>query len=389
MTNPYKALFLIDPSIHFLNHGSFGACPIPVFEVYQDWQHGLERQPVQFLGRQGTDYYLQALTALAAFLNTSANNLVFIPNVTHGVNIIARSLGLGPGDEILTTNHEYGACNYTWEYTCKKTGAIYIPQPIRLPAGSSEEIVEEFWQGVTANTRVIYVSHITSPTALHMPVEAICARARQAGILTLVDGAHAPGQVPLDLPFIDADFYTGNCHKWMMSPKGAGFLYVREELQSLVEPLVVSWGYHPSHKTTTGSSFLDLFGWTGTQDPSAYLSVPAAIQFMQENAWQIVRQDCHAMLKDVIQQICELVRMEPLYPLDSNIYHQMGIAPLPRFNQISAFQQRLYEDYRIEVPLIDWNEQTFARISVQGYNTRNDLDALVDALRDLLPDYVN
>ena len=240
ITNVAKNNFLLDPDVVFLNHGSFGACPYPVFEVYQDWQRRLERQPVLFLGREMIEYDHQARQALGAYLHTAAKNLTFITNATQGVNIIARSLKLAPGDEIITTNHEYGACDYTWEFVCKKTGAVYIQQPISLPVRSSEEIVELFWRGVTTQTKVIYLSHITSPTALHLPVEAICRRARQYGILTVVDGAHAPGQILLDLDTLKADWHIGNCHKWMLAPKGAGYLYSHPAVQHLVEPLVVS-----------------------------------------------------------------------------------------------------------------------------------------------------
>jgi isopenicillin-N epimerase len=388
MTNPYKALFLLDPSIHFLNHGSFGACPIPVFEAYQEWQRRLERQPVLFLGRQAIELNFQARQALAAYLHAPPEALVYVPNVTHGVNIVARSLALGPGDEILTTDHEYGACDTTWEFITKKTGATYVHQAIPLPVQSSQEMAEAFWQGVTPRTRLITLSHISSPTALHLPVEEICARARQAGILTLVDGAHAPGQISVNLPATGADFYTGNCHKWMLSPKGAGFLYARAEVQNLLEPLVVSWGSQATPQITAGSQFLDNFGWTGTQDPAATLSVPAAIQFMQEHNWQQVRQSCQALLSQAIHTICELVGMEPLYPLDSDLYHQMGIAPLPPQTDVLTLQKRLYEEYRVEVPLIDWHGQKFVRISVQGYNHAQDLAALTGGLKALLADYL-
>ena len=383
-TSNLRDLFLLDPNIHFLNHGSFGACPSPVFETYQDWQRRLERQPVKFLGRELNQLNLQARMDLASYLNASADELVYIPNATHGVNVISRSLKFGPGDEILTTDHEYGACDYTWEFNCKKTGAAYVHHPISLPVRSAEEILEGFWQGVTPRTRVIYLSHISSPTALRFPVEAVCTRARQAGILTLVDGAHAPGQIPLDLTVIGADFYTGNCHKWMLSPKGAGFLYVREAVQELVEPLVVSWGYHATAETTTGSPFLDCFGWSGTQDPAAYLSVPAAIQFMQDHNWDRVSHQCHALLRSALQRISEMIGTEPMYPLDSDLYYQMGIAPLPSQTDIITLQKRLYDECRVEVPLINWNGQKFVRISVQGYNTPDDLEALIDGLNKLL-----
>ncbi len=385
MPDDLRPLFILDDTVHFLNHGSFGACPRPVFDVYQAWQRRLERQPVLFLGREIDALDKQARQALGAYLHASAENLVFIPNATTGVNIIARSLRLGPGDEILSTDHEYGACDYTWEFICKRSGATVIHQPIPLPTHAAEEILEQVWQGVTARTRVISVSHITSPTALRLPVEALCDRARRAGILTLIDGAHAPGQIPLDLEAIRADFYVGSAHKWMLCPKGAGFLHVRPEVQHLVEPLIVSWGYHATSETTRGSRFLDYLGWTGTNDPAAFLSVPAAIQFMQEHHWDQVRLECHTLLSSTLQRICALVQMRPLYPLDSDLYQQMGIAPLPENTDIAALKTRLYAEQRVEVPFIDWNGRKFVRISVQGYNTREDLDALFTGLQSLLP----
>ena len=385
MPNALKTLFLLDDDVHFLNHGSFGACPRAVFEVYQTWQRRLERQPVLFLGREMDALDQQARQALGTYLHTAAENLVFIPNATHGVNIVARSLVLGPGDEILSTDHEYGACDYAWEFVCKKTGATLIHRPIPLPTQTSEEIVEQFWQGVTSRTKVIFLSHITSPTALRLPVEAICARGRQAGILTLIDGAHAPGQIPLDLDATGADFYVGNAHKWMLCPKGAGFLYVRPEAQKLVEPLIVSWGYHATPENTRGSQFLDKLGWTGTKDPAAALSVPAAIAFMQEHHWDQVRQECHTRLRSAIQYICASVQMEPSYPFDSDLYAQMGIAPLPKNTDIAKLKMRMYDEQHVEVPFIDWNGRKFVRISVQGYNTQDDLEALYDGLRQWLP----
>ena len=385
ISTSYKRFFQLDPDIYFLNHGSFGACPLPVFEAYQAWQSRLERQPVLFLGREMTALDLQARQVLGNYLQTAANNLVFVPNATHGVNIVARSLTLSPDDEILTSDHEYGACDYTWEFVCKKTRAAYIHQPIPMPAHSLEEMAGQFWQGVTTRTKVIYLSHITSPTALRLPVEAICARARQAGILTVVDGAHAPGQIPLDLEALGADWYVGNLHKWALCPKGAGFLYARPEVQELVEPLVVSWGYHATPETTSGLRFQDYLGWTGTKDPSASLTVPAALQFMQEHHWEQMRQECHALLRQALQHICDLVQMEPLYPLDSDLYHQMGIAPLPPNTDLAALKARLYDEHHVEVPLIDWNGKKFVRISVQCYNTPEDLEALYTGLLALLP----
>lgn len=379
-----KQHFLLDPSIAFLNHGSFGATPKTVFDVYQDWQLRLERQPVLFLGRELDGFLKDSRTVLGAYLNADADELVYIPNATHGVNIIARSLQLKPGDEVLTTDHEYGACDYAWDFICGKIGARYIHRPICLPVQSEEEIVEQFWQGVTPQTKAIYLSHITSPTALRLPVEQICQRAKQAGILTVIDAAHTPGHIPLDLQALGADVVVGNCHKWMLAAKGAAFLYVRKEIQSLVDPLIVSWGYNPTPETTTGSRFIDILQWTGTKDPTAALTIPAAIRFMEEHNWDEVRIECHDLLRRGIEQICDLTSKPPLYPLDSSFYSQMAIASLPLSN-LAALKSRLYDEHKVEVPLIQWQEQQFIRISVQGYNTQEDVDRLVNALRILLP----
>jgi isopenicillin-N epimerase len=238
-----KDLFLLDPQIVFLNHGSFGACPRSVFEEYQAWQIKLERQPVQFLGMELDDYLLHSRDVLGEYIHAPVSDIVYTPNATHGVNIVARSLKLSPGDEILTSNHEYGACNFTWDFICHKTGAVYKNHTVELPIKSQEDVFEQIWNGVTPRTRIIFISHITSPTSLTLPVQWICQRAREAGIITIIDGAHAPGQLSLDLSSLQADFYVGNCHKWMLSPKGAGFLYARPDVQNIIEPLIVSWGY--------------------------------------------------------------------------------------------------------------------------------------------------
>jgi isopenicillin-N epimerase len=380
-----KKYFLLDPDVVFLNHGSYGAAPKPVFEAYQKWQLRLERQPVLFLGREFNQLMYEARSTLGKYLNADADELVFVPNATHGVNIIAHSLQLQPGDEVLTTDHEYGACDFTWDFVCKKTGARYIHQPISLPVHSNEEIVEQFWRGVTSHTRVIYLSHITSATALRLPVEEICRRARNAGILTVVDAAHSPGQIPVDLSALGADVATGNCHKWMLAPKGAAFLFVRWAIQPLVEPLVVSWGMNPNPtpEFTTGTRFVDILQWTGTRDPAPYLTVPDAIQFMREQDWENVRLNCHRLLRQAIERVCDLTDLQPLYPLESDFYSQMGIAPLPPCDPVEL-KSRLYDEYKIEIPVIQWQDRQFIRISIQGYNDQEDVDSLILALTDLL-----
>ncbi|HEU0295015.1 MAG TPA: aminotransferase class V-fold PLP-dependent enzyme [Anaerolineales bacterium] len=379
-----KEHFLLDPNVVFLNHGSFGATPKPVFEAYQNWQLRLERQPVLFLGRELDGLLLESRIALGQYLQADANDLVYIPNATHGVNIIARSLQLKPGDEILTTDHEYGACDYAWDFICGKTGAKYIHVSIPLPVHSDEEIVHQLWQGVTTHTKIIYLSHITSSTALRLPVEEICRRARRVGILTIVDAAHSPGQIPVDLPALNADMVFGSAHKWLLNVKGSAFLYIRRELQYLVEPLIVSWGYRPTPETTAGSRFIDLLQWTGTKDPTAALTVPNAIQFMNDHDWDTVRCHCHQLLRQAIERICDLTKLPPLYPLESDFYCQMGIAPLPLSN-LTILKSRLYDEYKIEVPLTEWHNRQFIRISIQGYNSQQDVDALVEALQILLP----
>jgi len=384
MWQPMKEHYLLDPEIIFLNHGSFGATPRPVLEAYQNWQFRLERQPVQFLTREIWDELKRARQTLGNYLNADADDLVYIPNATYGVNIIARSLRLEPGDEILTTDHEYGACENVWKFVGQESGTTLVKQSISLPMASPAIIAEHFWQGVTPKTKVIFISHITSPTAVCIPVEIICKKAREAGILTVVDGAHAPGQIPLDLIAMEPDFYLGNCHKWMQSPKGAGFLYTRREVQPLLDPLVVSWGWGESLSYTVGSKYLDYFEWSGTHDPSAYLSVPAAIQFQAEHHWPAIQERCQQILVDGLKRIGKLTGLESIYSDQATPFVQMAVVRLP---QISAFQRELLQQYSIEVPCINWNGQHFIRISVQAYNTEEDIDALVDAVDVLLPQH--
>jgi isopenicillin-N epimerase len=379
-----KEHFLLDPDVIFLNHGSYGATPRPVFAANQNWQRRLERQPVLFLGRELPGLMRESRLALGNYLNANADDLVYIPNATHGVNIVAHSLQLQPGDEILTSDHEYGACDYTWEFVCGKTGASYLHQPIPLPVSSEDEIIDNFWQGVTERTKIIYLSYITSSTALRLPVKEICRRARAAGILTIIDAAHAPGQIHVDLRDLGADMLFANAHKWMLNVKGSAFLYVRREVQHLIEPLVVSWGYHPTPDIATGSRFIDILQWTGTKDPTAALTVPDAIQFMKDHDWDAVRADCHHLLRQAIDRICDLTHLPPLYPLDSDLYSQMGIAPLPA-SDLPVLKSRLYDEYRIEVPLTQWQDRQFIRISIQGYNDQDDVDRLLTALQVLLP----
>jgi isopenicillin-N epimerase len=385
-----RDLFLLRSDVVFLNHGSFGACPRPVFEAYQQWQLELERQPVEFLGRRFGGLLREAREALAAVVGARADDLVYVPNATTGLNAVARSLRLAPGDEVLTTNHEYGALDRTWRFVCARRGATYVNRPLPLPISSADEVIEQLWAGVTERTRVLFLSHITSPTALILPVQELVRRARAVGIITIVDGAHVPGQIPLNLEALGADFYAGNCHKWLNSPKGSAFLYARKEVQPLVEPLVVSWGWQPESSTllsldSNGSSpFVLQHEWQGTRDIAAYLSVPAAIEFEAVHDWPQVRQECHELARYARQAIGELTGLEQICPDSPEWYAQMATIPLPACDA-EELKRRLYDEYRVEVPIIEWNSRQFLRVSVQAYNAKGDLDALISALAALLP----
>lgn len=415
---PWKSLFLLDPDIHFLNHGSFGACPQPVFEEYQRWQAELERQPVAFLGRRVTDLLAESRAALAAYLGVRADDLVYFPNPTTALNMVARNLArpdcpvrLRPGDEILTTDHEYGALDRTWRYICNQTGARYVQTAIPLPVTTHADFTERFWAGVNERTRVIFLSHITSPTALIFPVAEICRRARAAGILTIVDGAHAPGQIPLSLNELGADIYAGACHKWLCAPKGAAFLYARPEVQPWLEPLVISWGWEA--ELPGPSRFVDWHEWQGTRDVAAFLSVPAAIRFQAEHDWDAVRARCHALAVETrariaavtgLAAICpEYVPPSPQSPPSQGGGSRLPLAPQERgsggevwFAQFFAarlpdcdldlLKARLYGEHRVEVPMIRWKDQPLIRVSFQAYNDAADADALVAGLARLLPE---
>ncbi|MGQ0605178.1 MAG: aminotransferase class V-fold PLP-dependent enzyme [Anaerolineales bacterium] len=400
MAPDFRDSFLLDPTVTFLNHGSFGACPKPVFEEYQRWQRELERQPVEFIGRRYNGLMRAAREALAEYVGTVADNLVYVPNATVALNIVARSLKLQPSDEILTTDHEYGAIERTWRFVCGQTGARLVTQSIPLPLTTPEAFIAALWAGVTPRTRVICLSHITSPTALIFPVEAVCRRAREAGLLTVVDGAHTVGQLPLALDTLGADVYTSNCHKWLCAPKGSAFLYARPEVQPLIEPLIVSWGYEAD--APGPSRFIDEHEYTGTRDIAAYLATPAAIEFTRANEWEQVRAECHALAVEVQHRLAALTGQAPFSgpeafvqmvaaPLSaattvalSPVQASLAPAPLPPCD-VAVLKSRLYDEYRIEVPVYRWQGRPVIRVSLQAYNSRDDVDKLLDALAALLP----
>jgi isopenicillin-N epimerase len=325
----------------------------------------------------------EARHALADYVGAGRDDVFYVSNVTTALNIVARSLPLEPGDEVLTTNHEYGALERTWTFVAEHRQTRVVVQKLPVPITDADELVEAVWAGVTPRTRVLFMSHITSPTAVTLPIEALIARARAAGIWTVIDGAHAPGQIPLDLAGLGVDFYGGNCHKWLSAPKGAGFLYVRPELQHLIEPVVVSWGWRP---TDPGPSvFVDQIERQGTHDPSAYLSVPTAIEFQAERDWPSVRQECHELVRLTRQKMANVTGIEPLVADDPRWFSQMATLPLPPCDPLTL-KQRLYDEHQIEIPLGHWGEVPCLRVSVQGYNTRQDIERLVEAVAKLLPE---
>jgi isopenicillin-N epimerase len=361
--------FLLDPEVAFLNHGSFGACPRPVFERYQAWQLELEREPVDFLARRLPDLLDDARASLAGYLGCAPADLAFVPNATTGVNLAARSLDLGPGDEVLATDLEYGACDLAWDWICRRSGARYVRAPIPLPLSDPGELVDALFAAASEQTRVVYVSHVTSETALVLPVAEIVARARELGLVTVMDGAHAPAHVPVDLASLGADYYSGNCHKWLMAPKGSGFLHVQPEHRERVDAAIVSWGYGD------GRTFSQRIEIQGTRDPAAWLAVPDAIRFQAERAWDEVRDRSRELAREAHTELCELVGTTPLAP--DSMLAQMATIRLPC--PAPDLSDELFARHRVEIP-VGGARDDLLRISVAAYTTREEIDRLLAAL---------
>ena len=379
--NNFKSQFLLKEDITYLNFGSFGACAKPVFEKYQQLQLELEQEPVQFITINGIQYLKASREALANYVGCSADDIVYVTNPSYGVNIIAKSIDLKAGDEVLTTNIEYGACDKAWSYYCRKYGAKYVRQNIQFPLTTKEDFIEQFFKGLTQKTKLIFISHITSATGLRLPVEEICAIAKQKGLMTFVDGAHAPGQIPLNLETLQADIYTGACHKWMMTPKGSSFLYVKKEYQHLFDPLIVSWGYDSTFPSP--SQFLDYHQMQGTRDLSAFLTIPTAIDFMQKNNWENVAKDCRELVKANALRFCKILNAEPLTPINDDFLVQLYCTQI-KTNEPEKLQRNLFENYKIEIPIMRQGDKIFIRYSIQAFNTQADLDKLASALEEII-----
>ena len=388
MSDNLARQFLIREDVTFLNHGSFGACPRPVFETYQAFQLELESEPVEFLGRRLNDLMRVPREAVAAELGSAPTNIAAVINATSGLNIVAQSLPLKPGDQILTTDHEYSALEKTWAYVCRKTGAEVVVVKVPMPLVSEAAFTEALIDGMTDRTRVLFLSHITSPTALRFPIERSIAEARKRGIWSVIDGAHTPGHIPLSLDALGADFYSGNCHKWMMTPKGSAFLHARPEVQGLLDPLVISHGWTKESKDPDAlgafgnSPFIDGIEVQGTRDPSAWLTVPAAIAYRRENDWTSVADHSQQLAQDTARRLGELTGLPPLSSPEF-CAPQMVAMPIPECDTAEIHKQ-LFDRYRIEIPVFKWQDHCIARVSVQGYNSQPQMDKLLRALSELL-----
>jgi isopenicillin-N epimerase len=386
--------WLLDPSIAFLNHGSFGSCPRPVFEFQQEVRLRMERQPVQFFVRDLEPLLDEAREALAEFVGAHPHNLVFVPNATAGVNTVLRSLRFEPGDQVIVTNHEYNACRNALDVTAERRDVEVIVVEIPFPLRSADDVIDQIVGAVTPRTRLLLIDHITSQTSLVLPLEKVVRELGQRGVDTLVDGAHAPGMIPLNLEQLSAAYYTGNCHKWICAPKGAAFLYLRPDRQKLVRPLSISHGAN-SPRADRPRHLVE-FGWTGTWDPSAYLSVPEAIRQMARllpGGWGELMERNRALALEARDLLCAALRIAP--PSPDSMIGALAAMPLPDAESVEPPKSPLYLDplqdellsrHGIEVPVIPWPKppHRVLRISAQLYNSRPQYEALAQALTKVL-----
>jgi isopenicillin-N epimerase len=390
--SPLASHWSLDPDLIFLNHGSFGACPAAVLEVQSELRARLEREPVLFLGREIEGRLDQARAELALFLGADPLDLAFVPNATTGVNAVIRSLPFAPGDEILTTDHAYNACRATIDFTAERTGARVVIARVPFPLAAPGQVLAAILAAATPRTRLALVDWITSPTGLIFPIEKIVRELDAHGIDTLVDGAHAPGMVPVDLGALGAAYTTGNCHKWLCAPKGAGFLHVRRDRQAGIHPTTLSHGVNSPR--TDRSRFHLEFDWMGTADPTAYLAVPAAIRTMASlvpGGWPEVMRLNRALALAGRDILLAALDLEPPCPAD--MVGSLAVVPLPDSPAgagapapgdaaCDPLQAALFRDDRIEVPIVAWPAapHRLARISAQLYNSRSQVESLARAL---------
>jgi isopenicillin-N epimerase len=374
-----KDLYLLDPEITFLNHGSFGACPKPVFEEYQRWQRKLEKQPVEFMARDIYDYLKEARDSLGKFVGCSGDDLVYITNPTTAVNTIIRSLDFGSGDEILTTDQEYGSLIRTWNQYADKRRFKLVEHVTQFPMTTHEDFVNQLWSDVNEKTKVIFISQITSATGVILPAEEICRRAKAEGIMTIIDGAHVPAHIPLNISEMDPDVYVGACHKWLSAPKGSSFMYVKNSLQEDVNPLIISWG---SEVDPSPSPFIYENQYQGTWDPSAFLTVPSAIQFQIDNDWESVKKRCRNLTQETRDRVYDIIKTEPICPNNDEWLGQMSSIIINLENRLE-FKWMLLDKYKIEMPIYQWKDKILFRISFNAYNDEKDADRLIEVLEEM------
>ncbi|MBU0723477.1 MAG: aminotransferase class V-fold PLP-dependent enzyme [Alphaproteobacteria bacterium] len=362
--------------IVFLNHGSYGATPEPVLAEQRRWRDRMESNPVNFMKRVLPDALESAKARLAAFLGAGPADLAFVDNATSGVNTVLRSLDFQPGDEILINSHTYNAVKQTCLHIAARSGAVLVEADIPYPLSGPQPIVEAITARLSARTRLVILDHITSPTATIMPLAPLIAAAKAAGALVLVDGAHAPGMLPLDLPAIGADYYTGNCHKWLCAPKGCAFLWVDPARQDGIHPLTISHYY--------GKGFSEEFAWTGTRDASAWLAVTAALDFLDAlGGLETVTAYTHRLARDAAAMLADAWGTEIGCP--PAMRGTMACIRLPdRYAEPAMTSQmvmdRLWQEYRIEIPVLRFAGQAWARISAAPYNEMAEYTVLKEAI---------
>ena len=382
--------WLLDPRVVFLNHGSFGACPERVLEAQTAWRRRMERQPVQFLVRELETHLDAARQALAQFAGADSADLVFVSNTTTGVNTVLRSLSFQPGDELIVTDQEYNASRNALNFAAEHSGARVVVAKIPFPFRHEEELIAPILDCVTPKTRLALLDHVTSQTGVVQPIARLVSELNQRGVDVLVDGAHAPGMVPLNLRQLGAAYYTGNCHKWMCAPKGAALLHVRRDKQELIRPLTISHGANTARQDR--SRFLIEFAWTGTTDPTACLSVPDALRFMEHalpGGWPQIMKRNRALALAGRKLLCDALNIPE--PCPAEFIGALAAVPIPDapanarpglpFNEY-PLQDVLREKHGIEIPVIAWPAppQRVLRIAAQLYNSLPQYELVTKAL---------
>lgn len=378
-------LWRLDPEVTFLNHGSFGACPKAVLAYQQTLREQLEQQPVRFMSRELEPLLDQARAELASFVGADAQDFVFVGNATSGVNTVLRSLTFNSGDEILLTHHGYNACNNAARYVAERSGAKVVEARVPFPLECSEQVLEAVLAKVSPRTRLALVDHITSPTALVFPVAELVRQLREREVETLVDGAHAPGMLPLDLNALGAAYYTGNFHKWLCAPKTAALLHVRKDMQAEIRPLTISHGANSPRSDR--SRFQIEFGWQGTWDPSACIAAAEALRYMGgllPGGWPEIMQRNRALAWAARSMLGE--RFQVALPCPDEMIGSMATIPLPPLEEHRRpLHDCLVDDFGVELPVIPWADGRLPclRISAQLYNALPDYERLADAVDEL------